>query len=121
MDFETVGMAVKKHRKLLLKCFFYFILLILFIHFYLIDEVSTFAKGSKTESSQTITVGHLKAPYINLCFQPAFKPSMLQNHGLPDNNEIDLKHIADTSGQRILKEKRAMEIAGIKAKIALLS
>ena len=41
---------------------------------------------------------YLKAPYINLCFQPAFKPSMLQNHGLPDNNEIDLKHIADASG-----------------------
>ena len=100
MDFETFGIALKKHRKLLLKCFFYIILFILLIHFYLIDEIINFTKGSTTESSQAIEVENLDAPYINLCYDPPFKPSMLQEHGLPDNGDIGFKYITDVSKAR---------------------
>ena len=51
------------------------------------DEILNYTKGSTTLSSRTEKVEFLEAPYITLCFQPPFKPSMLQKHGLPERTE----------------------------------
>ena len=54
---------------------------------YLIDEILNYTKGSTTLSSRTEKVKFLEAPYITLCFQPSFKPSMLLKHGLPKHTQ----------------------------------
>ena len=40
-------------------------------------------QGGTTLSSRTEKVESFDAPYMTLCFEPSFKPSMLQKHGLP--------------------------------------
>ena len=42
-------------------------------------------QGGTTLSSRTEKVEILEAPYLTLCFQPSFKPLMLQKHGLPND------------------------------------
>ena len=79
---------VVRYRKLICKVFLYLLLLIIYINFYLIDEILNYAKGSKTVSSQTIEVDFLQSPYITLCFTPIFKPSIVQNYGFPDNDDV---------------------------------
>ena len=91
MELERIVSVLKKYRKLIIECILYIILLICFIKLYLIDEILNFTKGSTTLSSQTEKVEFLEAPYITLCFQPPFKPSMLQKHGLPEHT----KHFKD--------------------------
>ena len=49
------------------------------------DEILNYTKGSTTLSSRTEKVKFLEAPYITLCFQPIFKPSMLLKHGLSND------------------------------------
>ena len=86
MELERIIRVLKKYRKFIIECILYLILLTVFIYFNLIDEILNYAKGSTTLSSRTEKVEFLEAPYITLCFQPPFKPSMLQKHVLP--NEI---------------------------------
>ena len=62
-------------------------MLILYINFYLIDGILNYLQGGTTLSSRTEKVEYLQAPYITLCFHPAFKPSMLQKHGLPEHTQ----------------------------------
>ena len=91
MKFERTRNVFKKYRKFIIQCLLYLILLIVFVNFYLIDELVNYAKGSTTLSSRTEKVEYLAAPYMTLCFHPPFKPSMLLTHGLPKNT----KHIKD--------------------------
>ena len=84
MKFERTRNVLKKYRKFI-EWILYLILLILYIKFYLIDEVLNFMQGGTTLSSRTEKVEILEAPYLTLCFQPSFKPSMLQKHGLPND------------------------------------
>ena len=88
MDFEMIIIQLLAYKKLILKSIVYISLLIVFINCYLIDETLTYCKGSTTLSSQTQKVESLQAPYITLCFQPPFKPSILKNLGVTNINVI---------------------------------
>ena len=81
MEYERIRHVLKKFIKGIL----YLILLILFVNFYFTDELKNYMKGSTTLSSRTEKVEFLEAPYITLCFQPIFKPSMLLKHGLSND------------------------------------
>ena len=59
--------------------------MVLYIKFYLIDEVLNYMQGGTTLSSRTEKVEFFDAPFMTLCFEPSFKPSILQKHGLPNN------------------------------------
>ena len=96
MRLSNIVLGFKSQRKIILKSILYFILLIIFITFYLIDEIQTYAKRSKTLTSQTIEVEILEAPQVMLCFEPHFKPSMLQKYNLPKSLNFD--DIEDRSG-----------------------
>ena len=98
MGLEGFLTEMKKKRKVIFKAMLYFILLILFVRFYLIDEIRNFAKGSTTLSSLTKKVDFLEAPFITLCFLPRFKASVLQDYGLPSSKEVDFFAITNASG-----------------------
>ena len=97
MGLEGIFREMKKYRKVIFKAMLYFILLILFVRFYLIDEISNFAKGSTTISSRTKRVDFLEAPYITFCFQQPFKPSVIQEYGLTNNEELNFYDITNAS------------------------
>ena len=84
MELESV---LKKYGKFIFKCILYIILLISFINLYLIDEILNYTKGSTTLSSRTEKVEFLEVPYMTLCFDPPFKPSMISKHGLPKHTK----------------------------------
>ena len=44
-------------------------------------------EGGTTLSSRTEKVEFLEAPYMTLCFDPPFKPSMISKHGLPEHTK----------------------------------
>ena len=108
MVFERTRNVLKKYRKLIIQCILYLILLVVFVNFYLIDEIVNYAKGSTTLSSRTENVEYLEAPYMTLCLQPPFKPSMLLKHGLPQNTK-NIKDLYKTL-KRVQKEERIMTI-----------
>ena len=87
MEFECTRNGLKKYRKFFITGILYLILLVLYIIFYLIGEIQTYIKGNTALSSRTERVEFLEAPYMTLCFQPPFKPSMLQKYGLPEHTE----------------------------------
>ena len=91
MDFERIRNVLKKYQKFFIQCVLYLILLIVFVNFYLIDEIVNYTKGGITLSSRTEHVEYLAAPYMTLCLQPPFKPAMLLKHGLPE----DTKNVND--------------------------
>ena len=86
MEFRRTRNVLKKNRKII-EFILYLLLLILYINFYLIDGILNYLQGGTTLSSRTEKVEYLEAPYITLCFHPAFKPSMLQKHGLPEHTQ----------------------------------
>ena len=88
MDFEMIIIQLLAYKKLILKSIVYISLLIVFINCYLIDEILTYSKGSTTLSSRKEKVESLEAPYITLCFQPSFKPSILKTLGVTNFNAI---------------------------------
>ena len=108
MVFERTRNVLKKYRKFIIQCMLYLILLVVFVNFYLIDEIVNYAKGSTTLSSRTENVEYLEAPYMTLCLQPPFKPSMLLKHGLPQNTK-NIKDLYKTL-KRVQKEERIMTI-----------
>ena len=87
MEFECTRNGFKKYRKSFIQGILYLILLVLYINFYLIGEIQNYIKGSTALSSRTEKVEFLEAPYMTLCFQRSFKPSMLQKYGLPEHTE----------------------------------
>ena len=91
MAFERTKNIFKKYRKFIIQCILYLILLIVFVNFYLIDEMVNYAKGSTTLSSRTEKVEYLAAPYMTICLEPPFKTSILKKYGLSQST----KHIKD--------------------------
>ena len=87
MEFECTRNGFKKYQKFYIEGILYLILLVIYINFYLIGEVQNYMKGSTALSSRTEKVEFLEAPHMTLCFQPSFKPSTLQKHGLPEHME----------------------------------
>ena len=87
MEFVRFRNVLKKYLKFLIQCILYLILSIVFVNFYLIDEIVNYTKGGTTLSSRTENVEYLEAPYMTLCLQPPFKPSMLLKHGLPEDTK----------------------------------
>ena len=85
MELKRSRHALTKYRKFIIEFILYIILLIVFVYFYLIDEIRIFTKGSTTLSSRTEKVESFDAPFMTLCFEPSFKPSILQKHGLPND------------------------------------
>ena len=87
MEFVRFRNVLKKYLKFLIQCILYLILSIVFVNFYLIDEIVNYTNGGTTLSSRTEHVEYLEAPYMTLCLQPPFKPAMLLKHGLPEDTK----------------------------------
>ena len=51
------------------------------------DEILSYMEGGTTLSSRTEKVEFLEGPYMTLCFDLPFKPSMLSKHGLPEDTK----------------------------------
>ena len=83
-----IMIQLQAYKKLILKSIVYISLVIVFINWYLIEEILTYSKGSTTLSSRKEKVESLEAPYITLCFQPSFKPSILKTLGVTNFNAI---------------------------------
>ena len=86
---STINMAMKKlirtvtkYKKEIVKGGIYFVLLVVFIQFYLVEACKNYLKGGTTFRSLTENAEFLPAPYITLCFNPHFKPSILEKYGL---------------------------------------
>ena len=72
----------KKHKIII--SLLYLVLLGIFIHYYFLGIFQEYLKGSTTFSSRTQEAEYLNGPQITLCFEPAYKPSVMDSNGLKD-------------------------------------
>ena len=82
MAMKKLIRTVTKYKKEIVKGGIYFVLLVVFIQFYLVEAFKNYLKGGTTFRSLTENAEFLPAPYITLCFNPHFKPSILEKYGL---------------------------------------
>ncbi len=88
-----------------LKVLTFIILLILFIYFFLKDQVISFAKSRTTNTSRILENSpNIEFPTLTFCLLPATKLSVAKNYGFQNDNEKFYKEIPNSTLHQRLDE-----------------
>ena len=109
---EKLIRTLKKYKKDIVKGGIYLFFLSVFIRFYLVAAIKNYLIGGTTIRSIIENVEFLSAPYITLCFNPYFKPSLLKKYGLFwPVNYVDIKNVqANVSSKWELYQHLSFEL-----------
>ena len=75
---------LKERKHKIIVSLLYLVLLGIFIRYYFLGIFQEYLKGSTTFSSRTQEAEYLNGPQITLCFEPSYKPSVMDSNELKD-------------------------------------
>ena len=82
---------------IVLQLVFHLILFILFVRFYLIEQMGDYFEDRATTTSRLIKVTKSKFPTITICMDPALKPSVVAKYGFQALGEIVTIDVPNTT------------------------
>ena len=82
---------------IVLRIVFHLILFVLFVHFYLIEQMGDYIAGRATTTSRLEQVTQSEFPTITICMDPPLKPSVVSKYGFKSAGEVSMKDIPNTT------------------------